>query len=361
MSNYKYFRVTRESIVRILPLLLLLFLIQPLLISCNSTQKDNEINLYCCSALKDVMLEGIIPAFQEMQAAQVHRDIKFRTNFRGSVELTCAITTEQTADLAILASEIDAMRLLHRGTVHEKTWLSAPYQGTFAQTPILILYYPDEVGEITDFSDLAQPSVKLIHPCPLYSGLGQWGLMASYGTFLFETGDDSLAMVKLKNLWHSVSLNPASALLARAQYTKRRGNAIITYESEVLGSSNRQVMEGSVCAPPNTIMCTPMVVRIPQEVSLVKDKLLQEFHKFLWSDRAQQIFVEYGFRSVADRLNDDNSKFYDLESTFTLNSLGGVKFVKCDLIENKWQDEIRKHFKKSLVKKQTNGAAQVSE
>jgi len=349
MNNLNRSRLTREMLVRILPALLLSLLILPFLNCCDANNQDNKINLYCYSAMKDVVLEGIIPAFQQMQQAQNNRDVAFVTNFQGSVELTCTITTERTADIAILASEIDAMRLLNRGTLAEETWLKSPHNGTIAQTPILILYNSDEIGEINGFEDLTLPSVKLIHPSPIYSGLGQWGIMASYGSFLFESDDNIIALDKLKNLWHSVSLRPTSALMARDQYTKEFGNAIMTYESEILGSSNRQVMDGKVCVPFNTIICEPMVVRVPQEVSPIKEKLVQEFQKFLWSDRAQQIFVDYGFRSVADRLNSNNSHFVELASTFTLDSLGGVHFVKCDLIETKWQNDIRKHFKNSAL------------
>ncbi|MCF7826483.1 MAG: substrate-binding domain-containing protein [Candidatus Marinimicrobia bacterium] len=348
MKNMKRSKLSKAILVRILPALLLSFLILPFLICCDSKSSDDEINLYCCTAMKDVVVEGIIPAFQEMQLAQNNRDVNFVTNFAGSVELTCTIASERTADVAILASEIDAMGLLNRGIINEQTWRKSPHQGTIAQTPILILYNSEETSEITDFQDLAQASVKLIHPCPLYSGLGQWALMASYGSFLFETANDTIAMDKLKKLWHSVTLKPASALMARDLYTKGRGNAIITYESEILGSSNREVMPGQVSVPANTIICELKVVKIPQERSLVKEKLVEEFNKFLWSDRAQQIFVDYGFRSVADRLNGNNPKFFELGSTFTLDSLGGIPFVKWELIETKWQNEIRKYFKKSV-------------
>jgi len=347
MKNMKRSKLDKAMPVRNLAALLLSILVMSFLNCCESKSSDDEINLYCCSAMKDVIVEGIIPAFHEMQLAQNKRDINFVTNFAGSVELTCAMATERTADVAILASEIDAMRLLNRGIINEQTWQKSPHQGTIAQTPILILYNSQEATEITGFQDLAQESVKLIHPCPLYSGLGQWALMASYGSFLFETADDSMAMDKLKDLWRSVTVTPASTLMARDLYTRGRGNAIITYESEILGSSNREVMPGKVSVPANTIICELKVVRIPQEVSPAKDKLVEEFKKFLWSDRAQQIFVDYGFRSVADRLNGNNSKFFELGSTFALDSLGGIPFVKCQLIEIKWQNEIRNYFKKS--------------
>lgn len=346
MNNYMLSKRFRSVAKGIVPVLLLSLLIPTILICCNPLERDDQINLYCCSAMKDVVVEGIIPAFQEMQLSQNHRDVNFKTNFRGSVELTCAITTEQTADIAILSSEIDATRLLNRGTLAEQSWLRSPHNGTIARSPILILYNVDEIGEITDFEDLAQPLVKIIHPCPLYSGLGEAGIMASYGSFLFKTNDCDIAMEKLKDLWNSVSLKPVSALMARDQYTKKLGNAIITYESELLGSSNRQVMDGKVCVSPHTMMCEAKVVIIPQEVSPAKGKLVKEFQKFLWSDHAQQIFVNYGFRSIADRLNSENTRFVQLDSTFTLDDLGGVKFVKCELIQDKWQNQIRKYFKK---------------
>ncbi len=345
MKNYMHLNSTRSIVRGIVPVLLLSLLIPIILIYCNATDADDTINLYCCSSMKDVVVEGIIPAFQKMQMAQYNRDVNFNTNFRGSVELTSIIISEQTADIAILSSEIDATRLLNRGVLTEESWLKSPHKGTIVRSPVLIVYNSEETGKISDFDELGKLSVHLIHSSPLHSGLGQWGIMACYGSFLSETNDSGVAMERLKKLWHSVTLRPISASMARDQYTKKLGNAIITCESELLGSSNRQVMDGEVCVPSNTILCEPKVVTIPQDVSPSKKQLIRNFQKFLWSDRAQQIFVDYGFRSVADRLNKENKRLVELNSTFTLDDLGGVKFAKCELIEDKWQNEIRIYYK----------------
>ncbi|MCF7824695.1 MAG: substrate-binding domain-containing protein [Candidatus Marinimicrobia bacterium] len=344
MNTYMLSSLLKGKGKSYLPAILFSLLLLLGLECCHSDQSKNCINLYCYSAMKDVMLEGIIPAFQEMNKAQNNRNVIFKTNFRGSVELTCDIVTQKSADIAIFASEIDATILINRGVLAEKTWLKYPHNGTIAQSPILIIYNPDEVDDIKDFGDLSRPSVKLIHPSPLHSGLGQWGIMASYGSFLTD-GDDATAMTKLNNLWQSVSSSPTSALMARDLYTRKMGNAMITYESELMGSSSRQVMDGTVCVPPKTIICEPLVVVIQRERSPLEEKLIMDFQKFLWSDRAQQIFVEYGFRSVTDRLNALNKKFVQLDSTFTMEDLGGAKYVKSELIEERWQNQIRRRNK----------------
>ena len=341
MNINNLLRAKRQWSGRFFISLVILFLSLWAIQACDPKASDREIKLYCFSAMQDVMLEGIIPAFQENQRLQHQTPSTIKTNFMGSAELTSHLITRESADIAILASEIDAMRLVYRGSLDQPLWRDSPYSGIVVRSPILIVTDPEQGLDIQDFADLSNPTTQLIHANPIYSGLGQWSLLATYGAFLGDYGSDDLAMEALQRLWSRVTLNPASAMLARAQYGQKRGNTMLTYESEILGAGGSTGMPGEVRIPHATILAEPVVVLIPQDNSEAKDATVQTFHDYLWSEAAQKIFVRYGFRSIMDPLNSENSRFFELDSVFTLESLGGVSFARSELLENKWQNQIR--------------------
>ena len=287
------------------------------------------------------MEERILPAFKERQRSDDNLNVEIHVRYGGSTSLTSDLITRKTIDIAILASEIDAQRLYNHGVLSEMSWLKSPYEGTIAYSPILILYNPAELDSITDFEDLAQPITQLIFCNPHFSGLGQWSVLALYGAFKYSTGDGHLATTHMQQLWKRVNSQPASSNLARQQYTNGRGNAFITYESEILKPGKERIMDGAVVVPQWTILCEPKALKFDQQRSPVKEELLSDFMAFLWSNKAQMAFVEYGFRSLVDRLNIGNAYFNDLNMIFTLDSLGGASSAKCQILEGVWVNKVK--------------------
>ena len=93
---------------------------------------------------------------------------------------------------------------------------------------------------IHDFSDLAKPGVRLIHPDPGSSGGAQWSILAMYGSELVKSkqssgGEDrTRALTMLQAIWRNVISTPASAREARTTFELGNGDALITYELDAL-------------------------------------------------------------------------------------------------------------------------------
>ncbi|MFH1852225.1 MAG: substrate-binding domain-containing protein [Candidatus Neomarinimicrobiota bacterium] len=318
---------------------LLLFI--QLIAGCSNQSPDITIELYCFSAMRDVMEERILPAFKELQKSNDNLNVEIHTRYGGSTMLTNHLITRENIDIAILASEIDALRLYNHGVLSEASWLKSPFEGTLAYTPILILYNPAELDSITDFDDLAQQNTQLIMCNSNFSGLGQWTVLALYGAFKYSTRDEHLAILRMRQIWKQVNLKPASAILGRQQYINGRGNTIITYESEIINPSDGRVMGGTVVVPKWTIMCEPKALKIDQQRSPEKEESVSDFMAFLWGNEAQMAFVEYGFRSLDDRLYINNERFNDLHMIFTLDSLGGASQAKYQILEGVWTEKVK--------------------
>jgi len=70
--------------------------------------------------------------------------------------------------------------------------------------------------------------------------------------------------------------------------------------------------------------------------------LVEQFAAFLWSETAQRIFVQYGFRSVDDRLNAENRDFGKVAEPFLVQDYGGWKKVKADIVDGVWKNRVMK-------------------
>src|SRR5213075_3027409 len=142
---------------------------------------------------------------------------------------------------------------------------------------------------IHDFSDLAKPGVKLIHPDPVSSGGAQWSILAIYGSELVKSenksgeADRTAALQMLQAVWHNVISTPGSAREARTQFESGYGDALITYELDglLMKQTNAAV---ELVVPDATIYSEHPAVVIDRNVTATERPVVDAFMQYLWSD-----------------------------------------------------------------------------
>ena len=72
----------------------------------------------------------------------------------------------------------------------------------------------------------------------------------------------------------------------------------------------------------------------------------ETFRDFLWSEQAQKIFVEYGYRSVDEPLNAGNPGFGTIPDLFSIADFGGWTKAKKDIVDGIWKKQVLKNLKK---------------
>ncbi|HQA67944.1 MAG TPA: substrate-binding domain-containing protein [Aggregatilineales bacterium] len=318
---------------------LALYAIWPWLPGANRAQ-PRTIVVYGFSILGEVMNDGVFPAFQEHWKARTGEDVEFISSFGGSGTVTNQIILGVPAEVAILSLELDALRLVESGRVDGSTWRELPHGGILNRTPFIILVRPGNPRQITDFADLTQPGVGIIHPDPLTSGGAQWAILAEYGSELRETGDPARAYEQLLGIWQNVTSQASSARAARTQFQSGFGDVLITYEQEVTYDMLRGQLEGEIVYPKSTILSEHVVVVIDDNIPRADRELIDAFVDFLWSEEAQRIFVEYGFRSVDETLNVDVPYFGVIDDPFTVADMGGWPEAKREIIDAIWKDRV---------------------
>lgn len=318
---------------------LLLYAVWPWVPGVRGTPRRTVV-VYGFSILGEVMNGGIFPAFEEEWLAQTGEDVEFISSFAGSGTITNQIILGVPAEVAILSLELDALRLVDEGRLVGETWRDLPHQGVLNRTPFIILVRPGNPRAITDFADLTEPGVEIVHPDPLTSGGAQWAILAEYGSALIESGDEAEATDQLAGIWRNVVAQAASARAARTQFQGGFGDVLITYEQEVIYDQMRGELEGEIIYPHSTILSEHIVVVIDANIPEGDRAVVDAFVEFLWSEAAQRIFVEYGFRSVDEALDAGNPHFGTIEEPFTVADMGGWPQAKAEIVEAIWKQQV---------------------
>jgi sulfate/thiosulfate transport system substrate-binding protein len=313
-----------------------------------SEKGDVNITLYGFSIMKESLEKGIYPGFAAKWKQSHGQDVRFTSSFAGSETVTNQILQGVNADIAILSIERDVMRLRDGGFV-TADWRAHPYKGIVNKTPFVILVRQGNPKGIRDFADLAKPGVAIIHPDPISSGGAQWSVLAIYGSELIKSekesseADKARALQTLKAIWRNVKSTPGSAREARTQFETGFGDALITYELEGLLMKEARKTPVEMITPRATIFSEHPAVVIDKNVPASKRALVDAFMQYLWTDEAQQAFVQFHFYSATnDAFNQASQEFAHIEMPFTIDYFGGWDKAYPDVIERIFRDQVQR-------------------
>jgi sulfate/thiosulfate-binding protein len=309
-----------------------------------------NITLYGFSIMKESLEKAIFPAFTAKVKREHGLDVTFTSSFAGSETVTNQIITGVKAQIAILSIERDAQRLKDHKDI-TSDWHNLPQKGIVNKTPFVILVRKGNPKNIHDFSDLAKPGVKVIHPDPNSSGGAQWSILAIYGSELVRSEkqsgepDRARALQTLQAIWRNVistGVTPGSAREARATFESGYGDALITYELEglLLKQTGAPV---EIVVPEATIFSEHPAVVIDRSVSAADRPVIDAFMQYLWSDEAQRAFVKYHFRSSTNEaLTQENKELATIKYPFTVDYFGGWNRAYPEIIEGIFREQVQK-------------------
>jgi sulfate transport system substrate-binding protein len=308
---------------------------------------DITITLYGFSIMKESLEKAIFPGFINKWKQLHGQEVRFQSSYAGSETVTNQILQGVPGDIAILSIERDVDRLIRGGFV-TSDWHSFPAQGIVNKTPFVIIVRQGNPKHIRDFQDLGAPGIRLIHPDPISSGGAQWSILAIYGSELkkseAESGESDVprALRTLKAMWRNVISTPGSAREARTTFELGNGDALITYELEALlmKEANAPI---EIVVPKSTIFSEHPAVVLDKNIGANKRQVVDAFMQYLWTDEAQQAFVNFHFYSTTnDALNQANPKFGRIEIPFTIEYFGGWNRAYPDVIEKVFRDQVQR-------------------
>lgn len=308
---------------------------------------DITITLYGFSIMKESLEKAIFPGFTAQWKQQHGQVVQFQSSYAGSETVTNQILQGAPAEVAILSIERDAQRLKNEGFVLGD-WRSLPAHGIVNKTPFIIIVRKGNPKGINDFSDLAKPGIRLIHPDPVSSGGAQWSILAIYGSELKRSETESSqqdkprALQTLRAIWSHVISTPGSAREARTTFELGNGDALITYELEglLMKEANAPI---EIVTPKATIFSEHPAVVIDKNVTPAKRAVIDAFMNYLWTDEAQQAFVKFHFySSTNEAFNQANKDFGHIEMPFTIDYFGGWDKAYPEVIETIFRDQVQR-------------------
>ncbi|MBO0860153.1 MAG: substrate-binding domain-containing protein [Chloracidobacterium sp.] len=309
----------------------------------SAADKEATITIYGFSVVKEGLETSILPDYQREWEKKTGQHLTFEGSYASSEIVANQIAQGAEADVAILAIERNADRLV-RPEITRNEWRNLPYGGILNKTPMVIVVRRKNPKGIRDFGDLGKPGVGLIHCDPASSGAGQWSLLAVYGSELIKseqrTGvrDERKALDMLRRVWKNVKATPSSAREARTQFERGEGDALITYELDAMQLLDKK-LPIEIVIPKATIFSEHPVVIIDHAMSPSKYALVELFVRSLWEPEAQRAWVKAHFRSVTDEKL--NEKFPKVEMPFYAKDLGGWSRAYPEIVEGVWKRRVQ--------------------
>lgn len=341
----KSFRLLQKIAMTCVVLGLIVWVVWPWLPS-QRNDRPQTIILYGFGILENVITKNIFPAFQKKWLSETGQQVELVSSFAGSGTVTNQLIMGVPAELAILSTELDAQRLKKAGVVRAETWKKLPHMGVINRTPFVIVVRPGNPKNIHDYSDLARPGIRIVHPDPLTSGAANWSIVAEYGAAARRPGAGPEAgKAMLLGIWRNVTVQASSAVAAKTQFDQGFGDALVTYEQDVLPRRSNGPPKYEIVYPQSTILSEHTLVAVDSHISKEKKKLIGALIDFVWSEEGQRIFVESGFRSVEDGLNALNPNFRQIRDPFYINDFGGWQRAKRHIIDDLWKNGVLKELK----------------
>jgi sulfate/thiosulfate-binding protein len=271
----------------------------------------------------------LIPLFQEQWKEQTGQDVVFEESYLGSGAQSRAIVEGFEADVTALSLEADVTRIQKAGLITHD-WKDTPTKGMVSNSIVAFAVRPGNPKGIHDWADLAQPGLQILTPNPKTSGGAMWNILALYGAALrghvagVPAGDEAAAAGFLQAVFRNVTVMDKGARESITNFEKGVGDVAITYENEVL-VAQQQGENYELVIPRSTLLIeNPIAVVDAYADEHGTRALADAFVQFLLSRPAQEIFAQYGLRSVDPAVAQATEAQYPpVEDLFTIDYFGG--------------------------------------
>ena len=264
-------------------------------------ESADRLTLGAFSVTREVFHDGLIPAFQLKWLEKTGGRVKFEESYLASGALSRAIGGGFDADVAVFSLEPDVEPLVKAGLV-EKSWNAGPTKGRITRSLVVIGHRPDNPKGIYDWADQAKPGVSVVYADPKTSGGARWNILAVAAGGYWPNGADPKmdpvgAEKLLKGVQDRVTAMDSSGRQSLATFLRNSGDAIITYENDLVQCERLTGRPMPYALPERTLWIEIPAVEVTGTTKRNgRSELARTFLAFLSSDEAKPIWAKYGFR-----------------------------------------------------------------
>jgi sulfate transport system substrate-binding protein len=290
-----------------------------------SGSSGGSIDLVGYSTPEEAYTNDLEPGFQ---ATADGDGVEFSNSFGASGDQSRAVEAGQPADVVHFALEPDMTRLVDAGLV-DSSWSQNQYDGIVEDSVVVFVVRKGNPDNIQSWDDLISGDVEVLTPNPFTSGGARWNLMAAYGNkVLTEGASEEEGVQYLSDLLGNVPVQDESARDAMGTFLGGKGDVLLAYENEAIAAQNAGE-DIDYVVPDSTIL-----IQTPIAVTTDADSSAQKFVDYEYTDEAQQLWADNGYRPVVKSVFDKNKdKFPVPADLFTIDDLGGWDKVSTDFFD----------------------------
>lgn len=253
-------------------------------------------------------------------------DVNVIQSHGGSGAQARSVVEGCNADVVTLALEHD-ISLIERTGLIDKGWIdefdrdSAPYTST-----IVFLVRAGNPKQIHDWDDLIADGVDVITPDPKSSGGACWNYLAALAYARTHYDTETQQMDFLRKLYANVSVMDSGARGSTTTFVENgKGDVLIAWENEALTTLDSYPGEYELIDPSVSILAQPSVAIVDDNARANgTEEVSHEYLQYLYSDEAQRLIGESGYRPTDEQILQEFSDTYDLSmKLWTIDDFGG--------------------------------------
>jgi sulfate transport system substrate-binding protein len=280
----------------------------------SGTSGSGKVDLVAYSTPQEAY-EAIESAFTDTPAG---RGVDFTESYGASGDQSRAVANGQPADYVGFSLEPDITRLVDAGLV-SPDWDENAAQGIVTDSVVVFVVRQGNPEDIKTWDDLTKDGVEVLNPNVFTSGGARWNVMAAYGAQIEQGKSEEQAVQYLHDLYEHVKVQDDSARKALQTFTTGKGDVLLAYENEAK-FAQAQGEPIDYVVPDQTILIeNPIALTVAGE----KDAAAQAFYDYVFTEPAQEIFLQNGYRPVDDGVTVDPAEFPTPPQLFTIDKFGG--------------------------------------
>ncbi len=271
----------------------------------------------------------LLPLFAAEWKKKTGETVTSEESYLGSGAQSRAVVEGFEADVVALSLEADVTRIQKERLI-TRDWKSGPTKGMVSRSVVAFAVRKGNPKRIRDWADLAKPGVEVLTPNPKTSGGAMWNVLGAYGAALrgkvagVPGNDPDAALGFLKKVLANVTVMDKAARESITSFEKGIGDVAITYENEVLVAQQAgEAMD--LVLPSSTILIeNPIAVVDVYAGKHGSQALAEAFVAFVLARPAQELFAQYGLRSVDPAVETATAaRFPKVPDLFTIEQFGG--------------------------------------
>ena len=217
---------------------------------------------------------------------------------------------------------IEEAGLIKAGWLDEFKLDSSPYTSS-----IVFLVRGGNPKSINDWDDLTRNDVDVIHPDPKSSGAAMWNFLAAYHYADEKFGGDETAIKDfLAKLYSRVLVMDSGARGATTTFVENgQGDVLVSWENEAIATVSEYPGEYEIVSPSISILAQPSVAIVDENADKNgTQEVAKKYLEYLYSDEAQRIIGEHGYRPSNEKILAEYADKFDLNMKLChINDFGG--------------------------------------